>query len=67
MDIIVIIKTIVYYILLIFILIHKNIKKMSKFTKWFKSLFTKKQKNEVPKVESSSIKNPDGKPTKPPR
>ena len=67
MDIIIIIKTIVYYVLLIFIIINKNIKKMSKFIQWFKSLFAKKQVKNEDKVKSAAIPNPDGTPTKRPK
>ena len=67
MEIIVIIKYIVYSILAIFIAIYKNIKNMSKIIKWFKSLFTKKQQDEQPKKQSSAIPNPDGVPTKRPK
>ena len=68
MDIIIIIKTIVYYVLLIFIIINKNIKKMSKFIQWFKNLFAKKQvKNEDTSIKTAAIPNPDGTPTKRPK
>jgi hypothetical protein len=67
MEIIVTIKSIISFIFLILVIIYKNIIKMIKLIKWFKSLFTKKQTNEATKIETSAIKDPSGKPTKGPR
>ena len=66
MDIIVVIKSIISFIVSIFYLTYKNIKTVKKIVKWFKSLFIKKQKNEDFK-QSSAVRYPDGKPTKRPQ
>jgi hypothetical protein len=61
MDIIVVIKAVISFIVSIFYLTYKNIKTVKKIIKWFKSLFTKTKTNED-FIQSSSIPDPKGPP-----
>lgn len=67
MEIIAFIKSVVYAMLLIVMLIYKYFKKMKNIAKGVKDIFSsKKNKSNETKVSSNSIPDPKGKPPKGP-